>query len=52
MPAGEQGVGALPARTPNAMKYRRLSRAIWITVSIIAVFGMLAFTLLPVLSYR
>ncbi len=31
---------------------RKASRIIWITVSIIAVAGMIAFTLLPVIYYR
>lgn len=31
---------------------RKTSRVVWITVSIIAVAGMIAFTLLPVIYYR
>lgn len=31
---------------------RKISRAIWIIVSVIAVLGMIAFTLLPVIYYR
>lgn len=31
--------------------YRKISRIIWIAVSIIAVAGMIAFTLLPVIYY-
>ena len=31
---------------------RKVSRAIWIIVSVIAVIGMVAFTLLPVIYYR
>ena len=30
----------------------RTSRIIWITISLIAVAGMIAFTLLPVIYYR
>ncbi len=30
----------------------KVSRAVWITASIIAVLGMIAFTLLPVIYYR
>ncbi len=31
---------------------RKTSRTIWIIVSVIAIFGMVAFTLLPVIYYR
>ncbi len=31
---------------------RNVTRAIWVVVSVIAVIGMIAFTLLPVIYYR
>jgi uncharacterized protein YaaN involved in tellurite resistance len=31
---------------------RKTSRAIWVTISIIGVISMIAFTLLPVIYYR
>lgn len=37
----------------NVMKLsRKVSRIVWIVVSVIAVLGMIAFTLLPVIYYR